>query len=256
MIVLVDLRYPAPDVSVIEEDLPGVSVEVHGSDNRLDVDFALAEAGAGRAPGHHAELAVGWLELQEAALRPTEPVGRWLEESRLDATRSRLAAPIRWEDQKPEGCSHLARGVVEHGDARGRLLGFPTANISLTDSRVEDGVWAGWLYREHGPGQVAAISVGTRPTFYGTAATRLLEAYLLDFDEDIYDEIVLIVLRQRIRGQRRYADADSLCEQLRSDVTLVRRWHQELAHASAGTTSRTEAQSAHPFRGGPPFLSA
>lgn len=78
----------------------------------------------------------------------------------------------------------VARGRVAHGDARGRELGFPTANLS-TDGDALDGVWAGRLERADGTRHVAAISIGARPTFYGNCGRRLLAAHVLDFARDL-----------------------------------------------------------------------
>jgi len=72
----------------------------------------------------------------------------------------------------------VVRGAVERGDQRGRTLGFPTANLSIDGTALEDGVWAGWLDRGAGL-HLSAISVGGRPTFYGRAGQRLLEAHVL-----------------------------------------------------------------------------
>ena len=70
----------------------------------------------------------------------------------------------------------------------------------------------------------AAISVGNRPTFYGGRGFRLLEAHLLDFDDDIYDEVVDVWLCQRLRGQRRFAGVAELTAQLAADVAATRAW--------------------------------
>ena len=117
----------------------------------------------------------------------------------------------------------VVRGGVERGDQRGRTLGFPTANLAITDDAVLDGVWAGWVERPR-PRHVAAVSVGRRPTFYGRHGFRLLEAHLLDFDADIYDEVVDVWLVHRLRGQRRFAGVGDLTAQLAADVAATRAW--------------------------------
>lgn len=117
----------------------------------------------------------------------------------------------------------VVRGGVEHGDQRGRTLGFPTANLAITDDALLDGVWAGWV--DHRGGRhTAAISVGSRPTFYGRHGFRLLEAHLLDFDDDLYDEVVDVWLVHRLRGQRRFAGVADLTAQLTADVAATRAW--------------------------------
>ncbi|MGH9297786.1 MAG: riboflavin kinase [Acidimicrobiales bacterium] len=115
-------------------------------------------------------------------------------------------------------------GVVVRGDQRGRELGFPTANVELDPGGElpEDGVYRGSFEREDGARHLAAVSVGSRPTYYGEHGVRLVEAYLLDFDEDLYGEHVRVVLHERVRGQVRYEGSESLVAQMRLDVEAVR----------------------------------
>ena len=116
-------------------------------------------------------------------------------------------------------------GVVEHGDARGRTLGFPTANVAVPAHDLRDGVWAGTVQvGTDGPVHVAAVSVGHRPTYYGRDGARLLEAHLLDFSGDLYGREVLVRLHVRLRPQRRFAGSDDLVEQLHRDVADTRTW--------------------------------
>ena len=83
-----------------------------------------------------------------------------------------------------------ARGVVVVGDQRGRLLGFPTANVEVPNAVCvpADGVYAGWYERPNGEVHQCALNLGRRPTFYEHADHSLLEAHLLDFEGDIYGE--------------------------------------------------------------------
>ena len=121
----------------------------------------------------------------------------------------------------------VVEGTVEHGDRRGRELGFPTANISGADAVRLDGVYAGVLQVEPtdgGPSYVTAVSVGHRPTFCGRDAVRLLEAHLLDFAGDLYGKHVRVKLHVRLRPQRTYVDDRTLIRQLRLDVEAVRAW--------------------------------
>ena len=115
-------------------------------------------------------------------------------------------------------------GLVVLGDRRGRALGYPTANVEVSADTLlpEDGVYAGWFWRENGDRHLAAVSVGTRPTYYGADGSRLVEAYLLDFDGDLYGERVSIELRDRIRGQAAFASSEDLVAEMSSDVARVR----------------------------------
>jgi riboflavin kinase/FMN adenylyltransferase len=117
-------------------------------------------------------------------------------------------------------------GTVEHGDARGRELGYPTANISVPDGEVQDGVWAGTVcLGPEGLGKtyLAAISVGRRPTYYRKGA-RLLEAHLLGYSGDLYGHTVLVTLSFYLRRQRRFHRTDDLTAQIMDDVANVRSW--------------------------------
>jgi riboflavin kinase/FMN adenylyltransferase len=117
-------------------------------------------------------------------------------------------------------------GTVEHGDARGRRLGLPTANITVPDEDIRDGVWAGTvcLGSEGKDGTyAAAVSIGRRPTYY-RKGTRLLEAHLLDYTGDLYGRNVEVTLYAHIRAQRRFRGPDELATQIRDDVARVRSW--------------------------------
>lgn len=131
------------------------------------------------------------------------------------------------------GRPHRVRGVVAHGDARGRELGYPTANLGATAGMVPaDGVYAGWLRREDrrpdGTPVVpedrvlpAAVSIGTNPTFDGRE--RRVEAYVLDrADLDLYDEVVVVELVERLRPTLRFDSVHALLEQMACDVRDVR----------------------------------
>ncbi|MBK9178891.1 MAG: bifunctional riboflavin kinase/FAD synthetase [Acidimicrobiales bacterium] len=118
------------------------------------------------------------------------------------------------------GRPHEVRGVVEHGDARGRLLGYPTANVHVpAEIRLPaDGIYAGWYERPDGTIHATAISLGRRPTFYDHAAMSLLEAYLLDFDGDLYGEAAKVRFVARLRGEQRFDSVEALVEQMTRDV--------------------------------------
>jgi hypothetical protein len=126
-----------------------------------------------------------------------------------------------------EGSTVVIEGFVEHGDERGRQLGFPTANLHDVSAVRLDGVYAATFQIDpagSGPRYVAAVSVGRRPTYYGRHGVRLLEAHLLDFHGDLYDRWVRVELRIRLRPQHRFTDTPTLVRQLRLDVEATRAW--------------------------------
>lgn len=120
---------------------------------------------------------------------------------------------------------HEVRGRVAEGDRRGRDLGFPTANIEVPDEIClpADGIYAGWYVRPDGSTHMAAVSLGRRPTFYDNAPFSLLEAYLLDFDGDLYGERARVRFVSRLRGEERFDSVDALIAQMRADVDEARR---------------------------------
>ncbi|HWD04942.1 MAG TPA: riboflavin kinase [Amycolatopsis sp.] len=127
------------------------------------------------------------------------------------------------------GTYFVVRGPVEPGDKRGRELGFPTANIALRDQggQVGDGVWAGWAERADGTYVAAAVSVGRRPTYYGADGYRLVEAHLLDFTGDLYDEKLTVWLGAHLRDQEKYSSGEELVAALDRDVAATREWVAE-----------------------------
>jgi riboflavin kinase/FMN adenylyltransferase len=110
-------------------------------------------------------------------------------------------------------------GIVEHGDQRGRTIGFPTANLrlDLDHAHIEDGVYAATVRLDDGRSVDSAVSIGRRPTFY-PEGVRLCEAHLIDFDEDIYDTCIAVSLVARMRRQTRFESVAELVAQLRADV--------------------------------------
>jgi riboflavin kinase/FMN adenylyltransferase len=118
----------------------------------------------------------------------------------------------------------VVEGIVEHGDARGRTIGFPTANLLLPDTGVEDGVWAAQVRIGAEEWAVAAVSVGRRRTFYTGEGPRLLEAHLLDFQGDLYGRMLRVELTAKLRGQQSFSSVQELTEQLHRDVEATRAW--------------------------------
>ena len=117
-----------------------------------------------------------------------------------------------------------ARGVVVTGDKRGRLLGFPTANVEVPNSVCvpADGVYAGWYERPTGDVHPCALNLGRRPTFYEHADHSLLEAHLIDFEADLYWERAKIRFTNFLRSERKFAGIDALVAQLKLDVEHAR----------------------------------
>jgi riboflavin kinase/FMN adenylyltransferase len=122
------------------------------------------------------------------------------------------------------GRDHEVRGVVAHGDERGRDLGFPTANVSVPSEVLlpADGIYAGWYERPDGTVWPTAISLGRRPTFYVEAQVSLLEAHLLDFEGDLYGETARVRFERRLRGEVKFDSVEALVEQIGRDCDEAR----------------------------------
>jgi riboflavin kinase / FMN adenylyltransferase len=122
------------------------------------------------------------------------------------------------------GAPFQLSGEVVHGDARGRELGFPTANLVPDDALAcpGHGVYACLAHVPESPEAMpAAVSIGVRPTFK-TGRGELIEAYLLDFDGELYGSELRLEFLARLRGERRFKDPESLVEQMHRDVQATR----------------------------------
>lgn len=130
------------------------------------------------------------------------------------------------------GRPHRVEGVVVRGDGRGRVLGYPTANVAppMHSAVPGDGVYAAWFtVLGHGPvvGSVvpgeryqAAVSVGTNPTFSGRA--RTVEAFVLDTEADLYGQHVAVDFVARLRGMARFESVDELLVAMADDTRQAR----------------------------------
>ena len=174
-----------------------------------------------RAMGAELGFEVEGLELVDAGGRPAD------EDGRVSSTRIRHALVEGDLEQANAllGRAHEVRGVVAHGDERGRDLGFPTANVSVPGDILlpADGIYAGWFERADGAVHAAAISLGRRPTFYVEAHASLLEAHLLDFDGDLYGEHVKVRFAARLRGEEKFDSVEALVDQIGRDCDEARR---------------------------------
>ncbi|MBO9335541.1 MAG: bifunctional riboflavin kinase/FAD synthetase [Roseiflexus sp.] len=123
------------------------------------------------------------------------------------------------------GYPYGLRGPIVEGDRRGRTIGFPTANIHVDPRRMlpAHGVYVcrallgGVTYG-------AVTNVGVRPTFDG--ARRTVEAYLLDFSDEVYGEELRLMFLHRLRGEQKFDGITSLVAQITRDVAAARDWLQ------------------------------
>lgn len=116
------------------------------------------------------------------------------------------------------GAPFLVEGPVEHGEKRGRTLGFPTANLVPQEGFV---VPAHGVYAARANGLPAAVNVGVRPTFV-TGLGVLIEAFVIDFDGDLYGQPLRVEFLRRLRGERRFDSVEALIAQMDRDVIDAR----------------------------------
>ncbi len=113
-------------------------------------------------------------------------------------------------------------GVVRRGDARGRELGYPTANLTLGDyQRPTYGIYAVRVTLDDGSEHPGVASLGVRPTF--EPPEELLEAHLFDFDGDLYGRRVEVALHAFIREERMFDSVEALVAEMRNDEAQARR---------------------------------
>lgn len=132
------------------------------------------------------------------------------------------------------GRPYSLRGPVLHGDERGRTIGFPTLNIGVSadEALPPNGVYVTEVevlgHRCHG-----LTNIGTQPTFDGTR--RRIETHVLDFNAEVYDQVVRIELLHRLRAEQRFDGASALVQQIEVDVAATRAYFAE--HAVGTVTS-------------------
>jgi riboflavin kinase / FMN adenylyltransferase len=121
------------------------------------------------------------------------------------------------------GHPYRLQGLVTHGDQRGKTIGFPTANLDYAREKVmpAGGIYAcrAYLGAER---YMAAVNLGTNPTFTPDKQTVNVEAYLLDFDRDIYGEVMLLEIVARLRDEMKYDSVEALVRQIETDVQQTR----------------------------------
>jgi len=121
------------------------------------------------------------------------------------------------------GYPYSMGGRVIHGAGRGRKISFPTANVDypIQKATPTHGIYACWAVLGNEK-FMAATNIGFNPTFTPERTTPSLEAYLLDFDRDIYDQYLKLEFIARLREEIRYTSIDALISQIQDDVNHTR----------------------------------
>lgn len=137
---------------------------------------------------------------------------------------------------------YFLKGVVEEGKRRGTEFGISTANLVVPREKIlpKDGVYAGVARCEDEQIFMAAINVGSRPTF-GESEVQV-EAHLLDFQGNLYHSTIELAFVKRLRDEKRFPSPEELFEQIRHDIVRTRRTLEKVIHTQAASFS-------HPPRG-------
>ncbi|MGH7911769.1 MAG: bifunctional riboflavin kinase/FAD synthetase [Candidatus Dormibacteraceae bacterium] len=186
-------------------------------------DFALGRARAGT---------VTWLREHgrehgyQVSVVPPVGVGKVEEEVHSSEVRRLLTLGEVRHAGRLLGRPYALRGIVEPGDRIGRTLGFPTANLALPPGKLVParGIYAGWardLSSAPEQRRMAAISIGYRPTFDLTELR--VEAYILDFEGDLYEHRLELTLIERLRGEVKFEEVGDLKRAIAQDVVDTRR---------------------------------
>lgn len=192
--------------------------KLHARHVVMGADFRFGYRGAGDGAllkrlgaenGFGAEL-VEWVEDNAGDQVSSSRVRDALSNGEVEAAARMLGRPA------------VVRGEVVHGDARGRELGFPTANLGgeLEGFVPADGVYSGWVSID-GVRREAAISVGNNPTFTPNEQSRV-EAFILDFEGDLYGKKMEVQFTHRLRGTVAFESLPALIDQMHDDVARAR----------------------------------
>lgn len=192
--------------------------KLHARHVVMGADFRFGHRGAGDGAllsrlgaehGFDAEL-VEWVEDNGGDQLSSSRVREALSNGDVEAAARMLGRPA------------VVRGEVVHGDARGRELGFPTANLGgeLEGFVPADGVYSGWVVID-GVRREAAISVGNNPTFTPNEQSRV-EAFILDFEGDLYGKAMEVQFTHRLRGTVAFESLVALIDQMHDDVARAR----------------------------------
>jgi riboflavin kinase/FMN adenylyltransferase len=186
------------------------------------LDVRRVVSGPDFAFGHKRAGNVGWLREHGYRVDVVPAFRLDGEEVHSSEIRSHLTSGEIERANRLLGREFSLGGIVEVGERIGRTLGFPTANLAIESDKLVPGhgVYAGWVRAPLGE-FMAAISIGHRPTFGGTQLR--IEAYLLDFDGDLYQQWLEVRFKCRIRGgQLRFDTPSELSEQIAKDVEATR----------------------------------
>jgi len=192
-------------------DLIGMKSVVVGEDysfgKEREGDISLLKE-MGRTHGFEV-IVSGWIELGARRISSTE-IRNLVGDGQVE------------EAGKLLGRHYQVRGTVVRGrDRGGRLLGYPTANLKLSDELCPKGGVYAVTVEYQGTTYHGAANIGYSPTFDNGEFS--VEVHILDFHEDIYDQPIRVNFIQRLRGERKFAGPEALAAQIKLDVEAARK---------------------------------
>ncbi len=217
--IMITLRFDRALSEVGPEDfLTRLHDHLHFQDLWIGQDFAM---------GHNREGNRHFLEARSAAHGyRLHVIPRVLIEGEIVSS-TRVREALRSGDvarvERYLGKPFMLPGRVVRGVGRGRSLGFPTANLAIWDERAHprSGVYA-CLAEVKGAQWQAVTNIGVRPTFGEGKPAPIVETHLLDFEGDLYDEIVRLSFFARLRDEQKFPDAQALMERITRDIARAR----------------------------------
>jgi riboflavin kinase/FMN adenylyltransferase len=137
--------------------------------------------------------------------------------------RARLASGRVEEAAQALGRYYALSGPVVHGDGRGKKINVPTANIDYPPEKIipANGVYACWAW-VGGKKHLAVTNIGVRPTFTPEGKTAHVEAHILDFERELYEQELKLEFVARLREELKFPGAEALIEQIHYDIDLAR----------------------------------
>ncbi|MFC5401985.1 bifunctional riboflavin kinase/FAD synthetase [Cohnella soli] len=207
-----------------EQFVRSILVPLGAKSTTVGFDFAFGHRGAGNAEAIR-NYGEGSIDVEVVS-----PV--FLNSDKVSSTRIRekLQAGDCLEASRLLGRNYAISGTVVNGDARGRQLGFPTANVNPEQPYVipRFGVYAIWIdvHGETGTRESryeGVLNVGFRPTFVAPGGALKLEAHLFDFDGDLYGRTLTLSFHSFLREEKKFESIGQLIEQITSDAAAARR---------------------------------
>ncbi len=117
------------------------------------------------------------------------------------------------------GRYYSVSGPIIRGDGRGKTIGIPTANVDVPVEKAVplNGVYASWVV-VGGERHKAVVNIGVRPTFTSGEVAPRVEAHILDYGADLYDQTITVEFVERLRGEQKFSGIDALLAQIKVDI--------------------------------------